>query len=58
LFDREADDFETVVDDLVRERAARLDDRRQRNLAIRIGNAMSGARSVDGGGSSNTSSTR
>lgn len=42
----------------VLKRVYELREQEQRNLAVRTGNAVNGARNVDGGGGGNTSSTR
>lgn len=47
-----------LVRQAVYQRAAELDADRQRNQAVRIANAMNGARSIDGSSGANTSSTR
>lgn len=48
VLQRPADDVDAVMSDAVLQRAIELQEARDRNLAIRISNATSGARSVDG----------
>lgn len=58
LFDSEPDEVVFLTRQAVYQRAAELDADRQRNQAVRIANAMNGARSIDGSSGANTSSTR
>jgi hypothetical protein len=57
LLERPADVVRGLVRGVVMQRGVELQELRDRNLAIRIANAINGARTVDGSGGSNTSST-
>lgn len=48
--DAVTDDVDRVIADAVLQRAVELQEQRDRNLAIRIANALSGARTIDGRG--------
>ncbi|MCA1571697.1 MAG: hypothetical protein LC798_15565 [Chloroflexi bacterium] len=48
MFDRPADEVRELVRGAVMQRAVELQERRDRNLAVRTANAMNGAKMLDG----------
>jgi hypothetical protein len=56
VLEHPADDVDALISDAVLQRAVELQELRDRNLAVRIANAVNGARTVDGraGGVSTT----